>query len=352
MAIGKSVSFRSDLQSNVTDTLHGAGLQCAHAPGLVTNLVSLLAAYTEEGVPLSPAVFLCNSIFELLQRAGVGEHVALGEGLQTSTAAKVILKAAGGLCGENWKIYVQRSEDGATCGFGVFCGANDPSSMSVDEVLLADAEPGFPIIRITQSATNKVEVRSNAGQSIEFRFNADVDVYNLDPASDVAGLAGAIAVSVGNQRQEFCAYVERLITSALKRSHGALLVVLPPGASELPTILEDGVRLAPALDLYQRFRLHLDEGKTAASVSKLQTANELVAGLIASDGITVFTGSGQVIGYRAFIHSEASASHSDGGARTRAFHALANHLGPHLTAVLFRSQDGRTELRVAEPPHD
>jgi hypothetical protein len=352
MASGKSVSFRTHLLANATDLISGVGLDCAYTAKLIASLASELAAYTEEGVPLSPTVFICNSITELLKRAGVGEHVVLGTKTPADGAAKKLLKAAGGLCGESWNIYVERSKNGASCNYGVFCGASDPSSLTLDEVLLAEAETGFPIVRVAQSATNKVEVRTNAGGSIEFRFNADADVHEFDPSGDLHGLADAIAADLGAQSESFARYIERLIAAALKRSHGALIAVVPSEAQSLPDILEDAVRLKPPLDLHERFRRHFDEGKTAASVSRLQTANELVTGFIGSDGITVFTATGQVLGYRAFIRPKAGVSPAAGGARTRAFEALAKHLGKELTAVLFRSQDGRIELRKAKPSND
>ena len=104
--------------------------------------------------------------------------------------------------------------------------------------------------------------------------------------------------------------------------------------------------LDPPLDLHERYQLHLEESKTAVSVSRLQAASELVSGFVHSDGITILTAGGKVLGYRGFIRSEAQSQTPTGGARTRAFTALTAMVGNELKAAFYRSQDGRMELKV------
>lgn len=343
MLIGKSVSFRSQLVSNTLDLIKEINLNCAHTSQLVAGIVSSLAAYTEEGVPMTPTVFICNSISTLLQRAGTGEHVPLSEEIDIGGAESKILKAAAPLCKENWKIYIERSSDGARCKFGVFCGSSDPSSLTVDEVLLDGTPDGFPIVRIAQSAINKVEVRTNAGKGVEFRFNDDEDIHSLDSQKQVKNLAHLISSKVSSHSDSFTGFVERVLSSAIKQSHGTLISVISSD-KDLPSALQDVVKLSPSLDLFTRFKLHQDEGKTAISVSRLQAASELVSGFICSDGITIFNTSGCILGYRAFIRSKEDAPSSSGGARTRAFNAMQLLVGGDLDAAFFRSQDGKTEL--------
>lgn len=345
MSAEKSISFRTHLLANTTDLIGEIDLHCSRTTKLISGIVSQLAAYAEEGVPLTPTVFICNSISKLLQRAGVGEYIPLSVDQRTEDAAEKILKVSAPLCRDNWMIYIQRSATGETCRFGVFCGSNDPSSLTLDEVVLDGFEVGFPIIRIAQSAINKVEVRTNRGSAVEFRFNDDVDATVLNTRSDIKTLSKMISRDVSNDGEQFSGFIERIIATAIKDSHGTLIAVTRPGVTNLPPKLTDAVSLTPHLDLYERFRRHLDEGKTATSVSRLQTAADLISGFIGSDGITVFSADGKVLCYRAFIQSEAVTSPSTGGARTRAFNAMTELLDDDLAAAFFRSQDGRTELR-------
>jgi hypothetical protein len=344
----KSVSFRTHLQSNVADLLDGANIKCMATARLVSALVSQLAAYTEEGVPMAPSVFICNSVVGLVRSAGAGEYVPLSEYVDTSTAAGKILKYAAPLCGVSWRIYVERSADGLTCRFGVFCGSSDPSSLTIEEVTLAELDEAFPIVRIAQSVTNKVEVRTSAGDAIEFRFNDDTDIAALDNKAMIAALARSVSSALGDERNAFPGFIERVLTAAIRESHGTLIAVVKGSSNDVPPQLTDAVVLTEPIDLYSRYALHEEEEKTAISVGRLQAAAELLQGFVNSDGITVLNGAGKILAYRAFIKSAGPTSPSTGGARTRAYSAMLALVGSKLDAAFFRSQDGRVELQTSE----
>lgn len=344
----KSVSFRTHLQSNAVDLLEAANITCMHTAKLVSALVSNLAAYTEEGVPMAPSVFICNSVTGLVRSAGAGEYVPLSGKIETSTAASKILKFAAPLCTGPWKIYVERSADGATCEFGVFCGSSDPSSLTVEEVVLSEFDAGLPIIRVAQSVTNKVEVRTSAGDAVEFRFNDDLDIPALENYATISSLAKAATAAIEGDHESFFGFMERVLTAAIRDSHGTLIAVVAGTGTALPNQLTDAVVLKDPVDLLTRHKLHEEEEKTAVSVGRLQAAARLLSGFVNSDGITVLNAAGKVLAYRAFIKSADPASPAEGGARTRAYAALKALVGNELDAALFRSQDGRIEITTAK----
>jgi hypothetical protein len=160
-------------------------------------------------------------------------------------------------------------------------------------------------------------------------------------------LANVFASSSTARSKSFSGYMGRLLTTAIRGSHGTLIAVISGDAETLPAALQDAIALSPPLDLHERHMLHFEEGTTAASVSRLQVASELVSGFIRSDGITVFNSRGKVLGYRAFIHADTPAQPSVGGARSRAFEAMTSLVGTQLKAAFFRSEDGRMEIQVA-----
>lgn len=215
-------------------------------------------------------------------------------------------------------------------------------------MVLDEYEESFPVIRISQSATNKVEVRSNAGDGIEFRFNNDPDVEEIKVHQHIRLLAKAISATSGKHGDLFTGYVDRILSTAIKNCHGTLIAVVPSDVADLPTEISDLVRLEAPFHLYDRFQRHIDEGKTAASVSRLQAASELVSGFLDSDGITVFNDAGFVLGYRAFINRDTSSAPVMGGARSRAFGSMKALVGKSIVAAFFRSQDGRTDYLQAE----
>lgn len=344
MPIEKSISFRSSLNSNISDLTERVGWNCARTSSLMAGLVSQLAAYTEEGVVMTPSVFVCNSISVLIKLAGVGESIPLSDTIPIESAGPKILKAAAPLCSGNWRIYIERCNDGRHCRFGVFCGLSDPSSLTVDEIVLDEYDENFPVVRIVQSSTNKVQVRTSAGDVIEFRFNNDQDIEELKANEHLKSLSSAIADKCEWADGAFVGYVERILTSAVRDSHGTLIAVVAAEANPLPLSLSDVVAITPAFQLFDRFKQHLEGGKSASTVSTLQAASELVSGFISSDGITVFDDAGAIRGYRAFVRSDAGTTPAAGGARTRAYEALKAAVGKDLRAAFFRSQDGRTDF--------
>ncbi len=346
--VDKSISFRTHLQSNTIDLLQGASISCTHTVTLVIGLVSQLAAYTEEGIPLSPSIFICNSISKLIGISGSGEYVCLSNGANTSTSASRILKYAAPLCGSGWRIYVERVGDGSICNYGVFCGSNDPSSFTVDDLALEDLDRLLPIVRVSQNVTNKVEVRTSARDSIEFRFNDDHDEANLNNRSHLRSLSKALTKNIEPFDESFCGFVERIVSDAVKRSHGTLIAVVSGQGGLTLEALSDAVHLDEPIDLYSRYKLHFEENKTAISVGRLQAASDLLSGFINSDGITLLDTRGRVLGYRAFIKSEENDTSLMGGARTRAFSALKSLIGQGLEVAFFRSQDGRMDIEIAD----
>lgn len=347
MATGKSISFRAPLVANATDLIAEIKLDCAPTAKLIASLVSHIAAYTEEGIRLTPRVFICRSIGDLIKRSGTGEYVTLSSSMSMDAAATKILKAAAPLCGQNWSIFIERADDASIKQYGVFCGSTDPSALTIDEVLMDEFEDGFPIVRIHQTSVNKVEVKANSGRSIEFRFNDDTDAIELNTENDIDMIADAISASSPEQAG-YRGYVRRVLRGAITRSHGALVAILPSGVDTLPSSLDDAVRLLPPIDLKERLIAHMNGGQLASSGSKLQAASELVGGLIASDGITVFNEDGKILAYRGFVKVEDVGTPSMGGARSRAFAALEKLVGKSLTGALFRSQDGRTQARISK----
>jgi hypothetical protein len=297
---------------------------------------------------MAPSVFVCNSIVRLVRSGGAGEYVPLAYDIDTLGTASKALKFAAPLCTGAWNIYVERVGDGQRCNFGVFCGSSDPSSLTVDEVTLSEFDEKFPVVKISQSVTNKVEVRTSKGDAIEFRFNDEVDDNELDGHLAIGKLALAAVSAVLDENPTFIGFMERVLATAIRDSHGTLIAVVAGDSVVVPDSLTDAVLLTEPIDLLGRYRLHEEEEKTAISVGRLQAAAELLRGFVNSDGITVLNAAGKVLAYRAFIRSAEPASPAAGGARTRAFAALSGLVGSGLDAALFRSQDGRIDITIAK----
>ena len=345
----KSVSFRASLLSTTTDVLATVGIDCARTAKFVVDTASSLAAYAEEGQPLSPEVYLCNSIKELVKRAGSGSYIVLGKSDDIQSVSNHALKFGAPLCGSRWSIFVERAKRGRACRYGVFSETGDPAALTAEETLLSSYDAKFPIVMIAQNGTNRVRVTPAGQPAVEFRFNADLDIADLPDKGHLEKVANSIASAKDAGDGAFQAYIMRVIRLSVERSHGTLIAVCDAEAAELPAALTDAVLLDPPLDLFELHRTHLEGGRTAESVSALQSATELVAGFVNSDGITVFDTAGRVRAYRAFVKPQDDQPAVAGGARTRAFAVLDTAVDARtLKAAFFRSQDGNTRVNNGE----
>lgn len=270
----KSVSFRTSLLATTTDVLGTVGIHCARTAKFVVNTASSLAAYTEEGQALSPEVYLCDSVDELVKRAGTGTYIVLGNANGVEEAGPAALKFGAPLCASRWNIFVERSAEGP-CRFGVFSETGDPAALTADETLLSSFDPKFPIVMLAQNGINRVRLIPAGQPAVEFRFNADADIAELPDRGHIADIASMIASAEGVGGDAFLEYLARILGVAIGRSHGTLLAVIKSEEAGLPEMLTDAVSFDPPIDLFEIYRAHLEEGKTSESVSALQSVSEL-----------------------------------------------------------------------------
>lgn len=114
--------------------------------------------------------------------------------------------------------------------------------------------------------------------------------------------------------------------------------------SRAPKFLaKDGMLFDTPIDFQQMVASVPDDGVELESFDKKA---DLVKGMLRSDGISVFSDHGRLLGYRCFISTSQPAG-VIGGARKRAFFTLTKHLRRGLSAVLVQSQDGATQFEEA-----
>lgn len=339
----KSLSFRASIASEIHDALQGLGGTWLPLITPLAEIGSMLAAYSEEGQALAPSVFVTESTAELVGRTGGGEIVRLGTEKAESGAAAVILKRTAPLARGGWHIFIEKLPE-EQIGYGIFSGSSDPSVLTSEESIFGGGGEDYPALMIRQIASNKVLLRRSSGSNVTFLFNADAAEKELEPGTHIAMLCEAAArrIDATVTRDEFELFLRNIVTSALARSHGALLAVVNGERHQLDGRLRDFVRIDPPISLARRFQEHRDE-PSAITLSNLQMAAELLSGVVGSDGLTILSDDGRIIGFRCLVDTEGVQGPARGGSRTRAFAALESALGEQLVAAYFQSQDGRTD---------
>lgn len=131
----------------------------------------------------------------------------------------------------------------------------------------------------------------------------------------------------------------------MRRGHGALIAVI---AGARPAELADGVPLANPLDLLGAVEAHARQD-SSDTLGRLLAYAEFLEGVLSTDGITVFSDDGRLLGYNSFVRQQQDVSAAPrslvGGARRRAFDVLCRLVDDNvLVAAFMRSSDGRATM--------
>lgn len=333
-------SLREYLQGNLVDFAERCEMQNFATPQALTSLVVTLADLREEGVVLIPEIFLCDSLDETLKLLPVKEVLQIGRQKDPSKAIAEAVKKCAPLAIGGWCIYVARDTENYV--FGVFRGSLGPLSIPVEQTLFTEPRETINLVRLLRTASGCIEIRNHRGDVYSMLLS-DRPTTSPLPHANAKDLVSQICAHVKDDiRESTTTYLEKTVRLALNACHGAIIVALK--GSRLPAFLADGVVLQRPLDVSDAVR-KLRNGDTEAE-HVLNANAALIKGMISSDGITVFDSSARLIAYNCFIASpnKVAGKVVIGGARTRAFEALASKVGKQLAGVFMQSQDGWTRF--------
>jgi len=343
-ATDKNISFRSQLTGELSDFLQDENFACSETTAVLVALVAALSHYKEEGIVLSPEIYICNDITKVTSLLQGVEFIKIGHGKHNAKIAIKILKECAPLAQNGWSIFIEQLSEEFV--YGVFTASNLPLALTPDEVLVGEDDESFPVVIISKLADNCVEVSGARGNRRCIHFSA-VREDSPSPKDAIDKLAKSITLHVNNKyRSNTYRFVYKTLSNIFQQPHGALVVVLKRRCRKLPQSISDAVSLAKPILLVNRVSDFLTLKDNEAMI-KLQATTSILAGMIHSDGIVVFRSDGAILGYRAFLNnsSHKSIAHENsGGARRRTYEALKKLVDKqNIMGVFFRSQDGYAE---------
>jgi hypothetical protein len=340
-----SISFKNELTGRILSFLTDEGWECAQTTSALVEIVANLADYREEGEPLFPKVFICDDIERMVAKLGTkGITLKIGNGPKTPETIADALKKCAQLAGNGWSIFILRQQ--SKYEYGVFIAPNEPTALDTTELLTEIHDTSYPVILVSQLAHNVVEIRGSSQRQLFCHLSA-LQSMQAHQSADVCKLADVITVDVNKKyREQINITLSRSLDTALRASHGSLVAVISHRRKALPKNISDAVILSPPISLQKQVVEYL-EHRDIYSMMRLKAVESLMAGMIRSDGIVVFTSDARIVGYRAFLRSKRNGMHEkvSGGARRRAYDGLACMIGHELTAAFIRSEDGRSEFK-------
>jgi hypothetical protein len=349
----KAISLKNTLQGEIVEFLDKEGMSCIHTQNGLLGLVNVIAQYKEEGKPLFPSVYITDNKKDIQESLPGSELITIGEG---ELSAKFILKSVkkcAPLAFGGWAIYILRS--GVTSEYGLFRSGSSIISVPVASSLITNANLESNLFLIRQVADKITEVRGTKGNSLVINFGIR-STSEISPLVEQEKLIQCILTKVPESIKDQCRiFLDRLLLYVLQNGHGNLSIVLDSD-TEFPELLQDGIRLAEKVSISDRIAAMVKSTSENDSLNildinaKLNGVFNLVAGMLMSDGITVFDNTGGVIAYNVFIKhpEEAISENVDGGARSRTFEILKGYVSANFVGVYMQSQDGNTKTYFHE----
>ena len=339
-------TIRESLIGVLSDFVKDAGFD--QQLNLIVELTYELAEYREEGVSFFPNVYIVKRTDEAdtLSIISPGaERIQLKSIAVNPGSASKILKDSAALAVGGWSVFIDVSEVEAK--YGLFQSELLPNSLSSSDSMGDTSVQSGLALLIRNCARNCVELLAADGNRMEFGLTASrCSSVSVSNAFRVLSEKATSEITQ-EARGHATTYFRRIITHLCQRSHGTIVVVLLPGVSVVPELLNDGVILSQPIDLLGAF-IELRREATAASLSRLSALEAVLGGMILSDGVTVLSSDGKIVAFRVFVKPsdderiELNTINPHGGARTRAFELLKLRVGKSIACVFFRSQDGVT----------
>ncbi len=336
-------SFRPIILEGVKPFAELFGDDAKAASEILAETIVRVSISKEEGLPLSPVVYLAHRLDELLDVAKGTYPLEIGKGPAEARTVQMGLKCCAPLGeGRQWATFFILQ--GSELHFGVFCTERSPLKMTSFAALRRQVHHR-PIVGVTRLGQSVIEL--NGGKLQHFFEVSGARDLTGNPAQVLKSFVAAVTRDVPEQyRDTSKAFYYRIGVDLISGNHGALIAVLQRGES-VPPWLADGIWLDDPLSIVSRIKSY-EETPSESEAFALGAHGTLIRRMVSMDGVTIFGPDGTLRAYNCFIrHSafETPAQHVIGGARRRAFEILCNHVGDSMTAVFYRSQDGSAEFK-------
>lgn len=334
--MSENITFRTQLLGGVSEFCHNSGLSILSNTLNLVELIVLLARYQEEGVRLTPEVYLSTDIDKVTSLLPESEMIKIGNSSSDVSGIKEALKKCAPLAMGGWLIYIMDLDHEIE--YGLFRSSYNPISVFIDDVLMSSDDDQFKIVKIFQIADECVEISANNGEH-HYIFLDHRKEDAQPPLQYLNDLTTVITEEVKpDVKEPTFGFLKYALYEALRKSHGCIIAVTNMKRSP-KFLMDDGVIFDMPIDFPYLINA-LKKEKVAYSC--LTSKVFLINGMLNSDGIMLFDNYGRLLGYNCFIKIK----NKDvvGGARKRAFESLKDKVGRGLRAAFMQSQDGFTDF--------
>ncbi|OBG44544.1 hypothetical protein A5670_10445 [Mycolicibacterium fortuitum] len=242
-----------------------------------------------------PRILICDDLDTVLRNVQGSGPVQIGSAVREPGTISRALKKCAPLTAGAWAIWVER-QPGAFR-YGVFREPL-PTALDIRATLLdTPASDALRAILIAQFAAGTIEMVSpgRRGMRIHLSGQRDDELSTEDTQQKVADWS-ATGISDERIMASYRTFAATALQDLLRKGHGTLIAVVPCGKKAWRRNATDAVHLDEPIDLAWQLGKLADDA-TSLALFELSTSIELVAGMLSSDGITVFDTCGRVLAF-------------------------------------------------------
>lgn len=339
----KPISLRPLLMSASVDFLHQESMKCLITQEGLPELISQLLYYKEEGKALYPEIYIFDDLELVKKVLPNSQFCFIGTGEKSKDTMMKALKKCAPLTENNWVIYILRKK--GEFEFGVFRAGTSILSVSISEALIDEKNDGLKVILVRQIAEKLIEVKGIKADSLLISFGSQENLKNSPTENQFKFIESVVKQVKKEHKDQTISFLKKIFLEVLQKGHGTLACVINNTKKELPKKLQDGITLQQRINIPEIIEELISKNDLQAN-SKLEGHFSLIIGMMQSDGITVFTDSGEVASYNVFVKhpEEIVKTKTSGGARSRTFLTLCGMIGKGIESAYIQSQDGKIEF--------
>jgi hypothetical protein len=338
-----AVSLRATINGEVLEFLSNEKLTCDETRKGVVELINQISTYKEEGKSLFPEVYITEKLDLIKPFLINNEFIKIGRGPREQKTILKALKKCAPIALSGWAIYILRLN--AHFEYGLFRSGSSILSMPISSSIIDNGNKDYPIILIHQIADKIVEVKGVMGSSLIINFGIRSN-SELSPIDEQQKFIEKIIERVDPKiKERVRIFYSRLFLFVMQNGHGNLCLVLDKGVKTIPNYLQDGIILENRINVSEKITRLISENSLDSN-AKLNSVFNVICGMMMSDGITIFSNDGSIIGFNIFIkhpENDEELKKVEGGARSRTFYVMKSKLSKKMMSVYIQSQDGKTQ---------
>ena len=315
----------------------------------LTNFISFIGNYEEEGAKIRPKILITNNISSISGSIATSYILSLFKD-ETESLFGSRIKSLAPFCLHRWSIFVNIDENGYT--YGIYKTLNsikdkDFNTLMFEKKALKDKTDEIFAILIRPLSSLNVNLKSLKGEelNINLSFQQRRVINWKEEIKEFVDASFSKLRTTSKKLDEIKTLYYNIFENVIENVHGCICAVIDKDYQD-DGFFKDGIWLDNPICFSKLFTQ-----SKSYSEPKLIGISNLFIDMLNYDGITLIDNLGRIRAYNVFVENEQSRENNIiGGARKRAAFTIINSKNKKIKGVYFQSQDGEMFYQRVRKP--